>query len=74
MEERLTTREAANALGCDREKALALLHAAAIPHERIGPHHGPILWDGQAVKEFSRTLGRIRRPIAQELKVDGTGQ
>ena len=57
MSNRLTTREAAKALGCSPEKALALLHAAATPHERIGPFRGPILWDATAVDRLCRTLG-----------------
>ena len=49
----VTTREVADLLGCDRSKALALLHAAKVPASRVSPRCDALLWDGARVRELA---------------------
>ena len=52
---RLTTREAAEILGCTHGEALILLRAAHVPHTRMG-RRGPILWQWPSVTHLRQVL------------------
>jgi hypothetical protein len=58
MNNRLTTREAAERLGLPPKDALPILKAANTLHTRMG-WRGPILWDADAVERLKATLGTL---------------
>ena len=55
MTARLTTREAAEVLGCLPVEALAILKTAGTRHQRMG-HRGLILWNADDVRRLKASL------------------